>query len=120
MPGKNSIVIRLVLVITLSSAVIFVVTLGYNYYQSRVILEKELESNARNLAMSLVNRVEIQLTAVTKVTEGLARYVETDKHTEQELLSLIRTTVEHNPEIYGSFVAFEPYAFSAKSRLYAP
>jgi len=120
MPGKNSIVIRLVLVITLSSAVIFAVTLGYNYYQSRVILEKELESNARNLAMSLVNRVEIQLTAVTKVTEGLARYVETDKHTEQELLSLIRTTVEHNPEIYGSFVAFEPYAFSAKSRLYAP
>jgi sigma-B regulation protein RsbU (phosphoserine phosphatase) len=120
MPGKNSIVIRLVLVITLSSAVIFAVTLGYNYYQSRVILENELESNARNLAMSLVNRVEIQLTAVTKVTEGLARYVETDKHTEQELLSLIRTTVEHNPEIYGSFVAFEPYAFSAKSRLYAP
>ena len=120
MPGKNSIVIRLVLVITLSSAVIFAVTLGYNYYQSRVILENELESNARNLAMSLVNRVEIQLTAVTKVTEGLARYVESDKHTEQELLSLIRTTVEHNPEIYGSFVAFEPYAFSAKSRLYAP
>ena len=120
MQGKNSIVIRLVLVITLSSIVIFAVTLGYNYYQSRVILQNELESNARNLAMSLVNRVEIQLTGVTKVTKGLAHYVETDKQTEQKLLSWIRTTVENNPEIYGAFVAFEPYAFSAKSRLYAP
>src|SRR5512138_389461 len=106
MPGKNSIAVRLVLVITLSSVVIFAVTIGYNYYQSRVILQKELESNARNLAMSLVNRVETELTAVTKVTEGLARSVETGKHTEQQLLSLIRTTLEHNSEIYGSFVAF--------------
>ncbi|MDP1774289.1 MAG: SpoIIE family protein phosphatase [Methylobacter sp.] len=120
MPGKNSIVIRLVLVITFSSAVIFAVTLGYNYYQSRVILQNELESNARNLAMSLVNRVETQLTAVTKVTEGLARSMEISELTEQQFHSLLRATVEKNPEIYGSFFAFEPYAFSAKSRLYAP
>jgi sigma-B regulation protein RsbU (phosphoserine phosphatase) len=120
MPGKNSIVIRLVLVITLSSAVIFAVTLGYNYYQSRVILQNELESNARNLAMSLVYRVETQLTAVTKVTEGLARSMEISELTEQQLHSLLRATVEKNPEIYGSFFAFEPYAFSAQSRLYAP
>lgn len=117
---KNSIVVRLVLVITLFSAVIFAVTLGYNYYQSRVMLQKELESNARNLAMSLVNRVETQLTAVAKVTEGVAGALETGRYTEQQLHSLLRTTVENNPEIYGSAIAFEPYAFSAKSRLYAP
>ena len=120
MPGKNSIVIRLVLVITLSSALIFAVTLGYNYFQSRVILQNELEDNARNLAMSLVYRVETQLTAVAKVPQGMARSLETSKHNEQQLLALIRTTVENNPEIYGSAVAFEPYAFSVKARLYAP
>ncbi|MGR9046843.1 MAG: SpoIIE family protein phosphatase [Gammaproteobacteria bacterium] len=120
MPGKNSIVTRLVLVITLSSAVIFAVTLGYNYYQSRVILQHELESNARNLAMSLVNKVETQLTAVTKVTEGLASAMETSELTGQQLHSLLRTTVENNPEIYGAFFAFEPYAFNPKLRLYAP
>ena len=120
MPGKNSLVTRLVLVITLFSAVIFAVTLGYNYLQSRVFLQNELESNARNLAMSLVNRVEIQLTAVAKVTQGVARSLETGNHTEQQLHSLLRTTVENNPEIYGSAIAFEPYAFSVTSRLYAP
>ena len=38
MPGSRSIVTKLVLVITLSSAVIFAVTLGYNYRSSRAML----------------------------------------------------------------------------------
>jgi sigma-B regulation protein RsbU (phosphoserine phosphatase) len=117
---KNSIVVRLVLVIALFSAVIFAVTLGYNYYRSRVILQDELESNARNLALSLVNKVETQLTAVTKVTEGLARSLETGSYTDQQQHVLLRKTVESNPEIYGSFIAFEPYASNAKQSLYAP
>jgi len=120
MPWKNSIVIKLVLVITLCSTLIFVVTLGYNYYRSRVIMEQELENNARNLAMSLVYRVESELMAVAKVTEGVASSLQAGQYKEQELLTLIRNTVEKNPEIYGSAVAFEPYAFSATSRLYAP
>ncbi|MGR9071542.1 MAG: SpoIIE family protein phosphatase [Gammaproteobacteria bacterium] len=120
MPGKNSIAVRLVLVITSFSIVIFAVTLGYNYYRSRLVLRQELESNARNLAMSIVYRVETQLIAVAKVTEGMARSLETSKLTEQELLALIRATVESNPEVYGSAVAFEPYAFNGKTELYAP
>ena len=95
--GGKRIVIKLVLVITICSTLIFAATLGYNYYRSRVILEKELESNARNLATSLVYRVETELSAVTKVTEGVASSLETGRYTERELLSLIRTTVEKNP-----------------------
>ena len=120
MPGHKSIVFKLILVITLCSVLIFAVTLGYNYYESRLILEKELENNARNLAMSLVNRVESELVSVTKVTEGVARSMETGRHSEKELLSRIRTTVEDNPRIYGVGIAFEPYAFSKANRLYAP
>ncbi|WP_235185942.1 hypothetical protein [Methylomarinum vadi] len=69
MARKSSIVVRLVLVITLFSSVIFSVTLGYNYYQSRSLLQNELESNARNLAMSIVYRIETLLTAVAKVPQ---------------------------------------------------
>lgn len=120
MPGKNSIVVRLVRVITLFSAVIFTVTLGYNYYQSRAILQNELHSNARNLAMSIVYRVETQLTSVAKMASGVARALEVGDYQERKILSLIKTTVADNSEIYGSTVAFEPYAFSADLRLYAP
>jgi len=120
MPGKNSIVTKLVLVITLCSTLIFGATLGYNYYRSRVILEQELENNARNLALSLVYRVESELVAVAKVAQGVAQTLETAGYTEQELLSLIRTTVENNPGIYGMSVGFEPYTFNTAYRLYAP
>ena len=117
---RTSIATRLVLVITLCSSLIFASILGYNYYRSRAILEQELEGNARNLATSLVHRVETELVSVAKVAQGMARSLETSHYTEQELHTLIKTTVEHNSELYGSAVAFEPYEFSDKIRLYAP
>jgi sigma-B regulation protein RsbU (phosphoserine phosphatase) len=120
MLAHESIVRKLVLVITVSSSAIFAAALAYNYASSRAMLEKELESNARNLALSLVNRVEIELSSVAKTTEGMARALEISAYAEPELLSLIHSTLEANPDIYGSTIAFEPYAFSARLRLYAP
>jgi sigma-B regulation protein RsbU (phosphoserine phosphatase) len=119
-PGKNSIVVRLVVVITLFSVLIFAATLGYNYFRSRMLLQQELESNARNLALSLVNRVETQLTAVAKAAEGVARSLETGNYQEKPLHALLRSAVAGNSEVYGSSIAFEPYAFSTSKRLYAP
>ncbi len=120
MRKKSSIAVRLVLVITFFSALIFAVTLGYNYYYSREILENELKKNARDLAMSLVYRIETELVSVIRVTEGVARSLETGRFNEAELLDLIKTTLEKNPGIYGSGVAFEPYAFRSSYPLYAP
>ncbi len=120
MQGSKSIATKLILVITLCSALIFAVTLGYNYYQSRLVLEKELEKNARNLAMSLANRVERELVSVSKVTDGVARSLETANYSETQLHSLLQATLANNQEIYGAGVAYEPYAFRRTSRLFAP
>ncbi|MDD2336926.1 MAG: SpoIIE family protein phosphatase [Geobacteraceae bacterium] len=117
---NRSIAFKLILVITLCNALIFTVILGYNYYRSRLILEKELVTNARNLALSSVNRVETVLTSVTKVTEGLARSLENGRYSHRELLALLRATVENNTEIYGSCAAFEPGANGPRSRPYGP
>ncbi len=65
MLADRSIAFKLILVITLCCTVIFAAILGYNYYHSRLILQKELRSDARNLALSSVNRVETVLTSVT-------------------------------------------------------
>jgi len=111
---------RLVIVIAMACSVILAATLAYNYFSSRALLERELESNARNLALSLANRVEAELGSVTKVTEGTARALEAGSYDEGQLLELIRRTVVENPAIYGSGIAFEPYAFKPASRLFAP
>lgn len=120
MAAKTSLAIRLAKVIALFSVGIFSLTLGYNYQQSRSLLQQELESNARNLAMSLAYRIETQLTAVAGAASGVARAVETGAYPEPQLLGLIQSTLEANPVIYGSAVAFEPYAFDASVPLYAP
>lgn len=120
MPGRTSIVVRLVSLILLASTVIFALTLGWNYLRSREVLERELETFARALADSLVNKVETHLTAVSKVTQTVATALETVEHDEPQLLELVRATVERNPEIHGAGVAFEPHAFRPEVELYAP
>lgn len=117
---RNSIAARLVAVIMLCSAAIYALTLSYNFHESRKALQREVETNSRNLAMSLVNLVEARLAAVAKVTEGLARSVETMEPGEAELLALLRGTVASNPEIVGSTFAFEPFAFDGRREYFAP
>jgi sigma-B regulation protein RsbU (phosphoserine phosphatase) len=117
---RNSIAARLVVVIMLCSTAIYALTLSYNFYESRKALQREVETNSRHLAMSLVNLVDAHLAAVAKVTEGLARTVETTDPGEPQLLALLRGTVESNPEIVGSAAAFEPFAFDGRREYFAP
>ncbi|NTU98211.1 MAG: SpoIIE family protein phosphatase [Chlorobiaceae bacterium] len=119
MKANRSIVFRLILVISLWSGLIFIVVLGYNYHHSREVLEKELEKNAANLALSLANKVDAELVSVSKVTEGVAKALETADYDEKSLRLLLRETLEANPGIYGSCAAFEPHEFRKESVAYA-
>ena len=105
---NRSIPFKLILVITLCSIGIFTAILGYNYYHSRLVLIKELESNARNLTLASVNRIETVLNGVAKVTESMARSLENGSQTPEERKALLRFTLAENLEIYGCGVGFEP------------
>ncbi|NTV98115.1 MAG: SpoIIE family protein phosphatase [Chlorobiaceae bacterium] len=119
MKANRSIVVRLIFVITFCSTLIFMAVLGYNYYRSRVLLEKELENNARNLALSLANRVETELVSVSRVVEGMAVSLETGNYSEEQLNALLCETLANNPRILGCTAAFEPYAFKSSLEMYA-
>lgn len=120
MPFGKSIAVRLVAITTACSVLILAAILGYNYLTQRAVLRAELEQNAKAIATSLANQVEARLVAVTKVTEGLARAAAMEGLTEAELLDQMRKTVEANPAIIGSAVAFEPKAFRPNQVLFAP
>ncbi len=93
---------------------------GYNYYFSRRIIVKNVEENARNLTFTTVNRVETVLGSIEKIPENLAYFLENSSYTRDELINLIRSVVEKNPEIYGSTIAYEPYTFEKNSLYFAP
>jgi len=120
MLAQRSIAYKLILVITVCSVIIFAVTIGYFYYQSRIILETELENNARNLVLSSVNRVETELTSIGKVAEGVVHSLETGTYTDSSLNSLLKRTLGDNKQIFGVGAAFEPDASGIRSRPYVP
>jgi signal transduction histidine kinase len=111
---------RLTFLILVGSIVVLGLTLGYNYVVVREIIIKDVGENAQNLAQSTVNRVEAVLSATAKIPENLAEFLGQSNYSQDQLLKLIRSVVENNPEVYGSGVAFEPYAFDGQSYYFAP
>ena len=117
---NRSLAFKLILFFSASSILIFSIVLAYTYYYSREIIQANEEKDARNLALMKATRIETVLNSVQKVTQGLADYLEHSSCSKGEILAMIRTTVKHNPEIYGSSIAFEPYGFDKKTPFLAP
>ncbi len=117
---NRGIAFKLIVLITLSSALVFLIIFSYNYYASRRMIEKNVKENAKNLAFSTANRIETILRSVQKVTENMACFLENSSYNKEELLQFLKITVENNPEIYGSTMAFEPYSFDNNLSSFAP
>jgi sigma-B regulation protein RsbU (phosphoserine phosphatase) len=117
---NRSLGFKLVLFFSLSSILIFAIVLSYSYRYSREIIQKDKEQEIRDLALMKVTRIDTLLNAVQKVAQGLADHLENSTCSKEELLPLLRTTLEHNPEIYGTSIAFEPYAYDKKTPSLAP
>lgn len=120
MRAASSIAFRLALVVTGCTSAILFATLGYNYYSSRAQIERELEEIAQNLTMASINRVETVLASVARTTEALGRAIEEGRLGETETLTLLRRSVESNPEIFGSAIAYEPMSAGEGALLPAP
>ena len=116
----KGIAFKLILFIFVSCAFIFALVFGYNYYFSRRIIVENVEENARNIVFTTVSRIETILHAVEKVPENLAYFLEHTPYNKDELIGLMHSVIEKNPEIYGTTIAFEPYRFDKNSLYFAP
>ena len=118
---SRGIAFKLILFIMSGISLIFSLIFGYNYLYSRRILLKNVEHNARNLALATTNRIDRILRSVEVATMNLAAFLQQSDYADEErLLGLIRTFVKTNPEIYGSAIAFEPYAYDKNSLYFSP
>ena len=120
MMKNRGLALKLSLLILTSMTVIFLFVFMYNYFFSRRIIINNVEMNARNLASATVNRIDTILYSLEKVPENLAYFLEVSFHDHGELLDLIRTVIEKNPEIYGASIAFEPYTLDKSTSTFAP
>ncbi len=118
--GKGGLAFRLSLFILTATAFIFLTAFGYSYFYSRKQILANVEKNAEAVTMATVSKIEVVLEGVEKVPSYLARNLQGDKPSlpvlQQQIIALLQT----NPEIFGSAVAYEPYAYEARSRYFAP
>lgn len=111
---------KLILLIMTSVTVIFFLIFGYNYLISRRMIVKSIDEGARNLALATVNQIDIILSSVQKVPESLSRFLDNSLYSTENLMGLLRASIKDNPEIYGSTIAFEPYANDENVLSFAP
>ncbi|MBL7151920.1 MAG: SpoIIE family protein phosphatase [Candidatus Omnitrophica bacterium] len=111
---------KLVFFILSSCALIFAVIFAYNYFFSRRIIEKNIKTSAENLVLATINRIDAVLSSVEKVPQTIAYFLEYAAYDKEEILSFLSSVVEGNSDIYGSTIAFEPYAFRKDALYFAP
>ena len=103
-----------------SCTAIFAVIFSYNYGISRGIIIEKIEENAKNLTLSTVNRIESVVRPAEKAPVYLAHILENSRPDKNEVVEMLRAMLENNPEIYGTTIAFEPYAYDKDLYYFAP
>ncbi len=111
---------KLILLIFTSVAAITAFIFYYVYDFSYNTIEKNLKENSKLLTTSTVNKVEKILTGVKKIPDNLSNVIETENYTEEQLINFLKLIVDNNDEIYGSAIAFEPYAFKKDLYYFSP
>lgn len=117
---RKKLAIRMSLYILAGVFSVFIFIIIYNYQVSRKIILKETESNAFNLSQSILHQVENMLLPAQKIPENLARIIENMPFREHELENFLRIVVMNNRDVFGSCIAFEPFAFDPGLENYAP
>jgi len=117
---NKSLVFKLILFFSGSTAVIFLLIFSFNYKFSKKLIMRHVEENAENFTGRMVNRIETVLHSVSKIPEHIALFLEEGDLTQEHVMDMMRLVTANNEEIYGIGVAYEPYAFDKEQLYFAP
>lgn len=118
--SKVPIATKLILSFGLAFMIVFFSVFAYSIVVSERTMEGQVRRDATHQAMALTNTIDKVLAATSKVPANLALFLERTVITRGFLEGTLHDVVAQNPEIYGSTVAFEPFAFRPDLRFFAP
>ncbi len=117
---NRGIAFKLTLLTILSTSLIFSSIFVYSYLFSKKIIHKKIRENAKNLTTAIVNHIDMVLLPLEKVPQGLVCFLEHTSYTQNDLISLLKSIVKNNPDIYGCAIAFAPYKFDKHLLYFSP
>lgn len=116
---RNSITVKISLLVFSSACLVLAVVLSWIYYNSRDLIKEEAEATARNLTRALGNAIEQEFQLVAKSVDDLVASLETFPRDDQALLRLVERTLRETPKAQGIGVAFLPFKFNPNLEKYA-
>ena len=96
---NKGIVFKLTSCILVTSVLFFLIVSNHNAKKIRSIFKSNLSVSAKNLSHSTLNKIESIIKAVEKIPQQMALSLDGSSYSKEELLLLLRKTVENNPEI---------------------
>jgi class 3 adenylate cyclase len=112
--------LKVTLLVLSSACLVLALVLERSYTNSRNLIREEAENSAKNLTVSLGNKIEQEFLVVAKAVQDLTSCLETVSWDEETLLNQIRRMVRQTPQIHGIVVAFLPFEFKPGIERYAP
>ncbi len=116
----RSITAKIALLVLGSTCLVLALVLGVSYGRSRELIRQEAEKSATNLTASLANSIEQEFLSVAQAVDDLECHLEIGAWDEKTLLDHIKRMVMRNGRVFGSTVAFLPYAFEPQIEKFAP
>ncbi len=111
---------KIALLVCGSTLAVFAAILFYSGVYSESIVLSDAEAIAYNLAVSRAGEIDSKLSLVASAGIEQASAMEFGKWNDDSIRAMIRNVISQNENIYGSTVAFEPYAFLLDVKLYSP
>ena len=118
--ANRSIGLKLILSLLTGVLLIFFLAFFYNYRVSRSLILSQTQENMDRVYGDTLVHIENVLRAVETAVKNLAYLLEHSSYQEGDLMELIASLVKNYEEIYGSTIAYAPYAFDRDKRLFAP
>ncbi len=111
---------KLSLGILSATTIIIFGILYYNYHFSKRLLLESARETAEQLTRATMTRIESVLISAQRVPESLLLFLQHPDFNENSLNEMLGFVLQNKPEVFGSTVAFAPYALRPDLEGYAP
>ena len=116
---RRKLSVRVSLWVVLFAAIIFIVALGFLFYQSRETVRQEAISRATQILDKTSLNVESILNRVEVASNMTAWLVQRHPNQADSMFVYSRGMLQNNPDFYNCSIAFEPYFFKDKGRYFS-
>ena len=102
------------------TALLLALYLGYSYEHTPDKMLEDATEDAKRQADTAAREINAKLGKLPAISESIANDLSNGALKNDQVVERLKETMEEHPELFGVAVAYKPYEYESKRRLYAP